>query len=70
MGELVVGLNKYFVLYNTERPHQSLDYKTPDSVYTSASGGGALIIDKFKESPKTEDQKAVCMKAVVAQLDG
>ena len=70
MGQLMVGLNKYFVLYNTERPHQSLDYKTPDSVYTSASGGGALIIDKFKERSKTEDQKTVCTKALVDQLDG
>jgi putative transposase len=70
MGELTVGLSKYFVLYNTERPHQSLDYKTPDSVYASASGGGALILDKFKECPKTEDQKPVCTKALVDQLDG
>jgi putative transposase len=70
MGELMVGLSKYFVLYNTERPHQSLDHKTPDSVYTSASGGGALIIDKFKEHPKTEDQKTVCTTALVDQLDG
>ena len=70
MGELMVGLSKYFVLYNTERPHQSLGYKTPDSVYTSASGGGALIIDKFKERPKTEDQKTVCTTALVDQLDG
>jgi putative transposase len=70
MGELMVGLSKYFVLYNTERPHQSLDYKTPDVVYVSASGGGALIIDKFKERPKTQDQKALSMEAVVAQLDG
>jgi len=70
MGELMVGLGKYFVLYNTERPHQSLDYKTPDSVYTSGSGGGALIIDKFKERTKTEDQKTVCTTALVDQLDG
>src|ERR1035437_1170813 len=27
------GLNKYFNFYNNERPHQSLDYKTPDSQY-------------------------------------
>ena len=70
MGELVVGLGKYFVLYNTDRPHQSLDYKTPDSVYATASGGGALIIDKFAEREKTEDQKTECMTAMVAQLDG
>jgi len=32
--------------------------------------GGALIIDKFKERPKTEDQKTVCTTALVDQLDG
>jgi putative transposase len=47
MGELMVGLTNYFVFYNGERPHQSLDHKTPDAVYRSAIGGGAMIIDKF-----------------------
>ena len=32
--------------------------------------GGALIIDKFAEREKTEDQKTECMTAMVAQLDG
>jgi len=27
------GLGGYFKLYNTERPHQSLDYRTPQEVY-------------------------------------
>lgn len=27
------GLNKYFHFYNNERPHQSLDYRTPGSQY-------------------------------------
>ena len=35
------------LLYNNERPHQSLDYKTPAAVYRSATGGGAKIVDKF-----------------------
>jgi putative transposase len=70
MGELMVGLSKYFVFYNTERPHQSLDYKTPDSVYASASGGGALIIDKFTECQKTKDKKTPCNEPVVELLDG
>jgi putative transposase len=26
-------LSKYFTFYNTDRPHQSLNYKTPESVY-------------------------------------
>jgi putative transposase len=47
MGELMVGLAKYFAFYNGERPHQSLGYKTPDIVYRTAIGGGAVIVDKF-----------------------
>jgi putative transposase len=31
--EIVSGLNKYFQFYNSERPHQSLGYKTPHEVY-------------------------------------
>jgi len=27
------SLERYFVFYNTERRHQSLDRRTPDSVY-------------------------------------
>jgi putative transposase len=48
MPELQLGLTEYFEFYNTERSHQSLEYKTPDQVYKTASGGGARIIDKFK----------------------
>ena len=48
MGELMVGLADYFVFYNGERPHQSLGQQTPDVVYRSAIGGGAMIIDKFR----------------------
>ena len=47
MGELMVGLTEYFVFYNGERPHQSLANNTPDAVYRSAIGGGAMIVDKF-----------------------
>ena len=55
MGELLLGLTEYFTFYNGERPHQSLGNKTPDVVYRSAIGGGAIIVDKFpravEESP-------------------
>ena len=47
MGELMIGLAGYFAFYNGERPHQALNQKTPDDVYRSATGGGALILDKF-----------------------
>ena len=49
MPELLLGLTKYFDFYNTERPHQSLGYKTPDQVYRTAAGGGACIVDKFSD---------------------
>lgn len=47
MGELLIGLTKYFTFYNEERPHQALGNQTPQSVYRNATGGGALIIDKY-----------------------
>jgi putative transposase len=47
MGELMVGLAEYFAFYNGERPHQSLGQKTPEVVYRTAIGGGAVIVDKF-----------------------
>ena len=47
MAEPVVGLAQYFAFYNAERPHQSVGYQTPISVYRSGIGGGALNIDKY-----------------------
>jgi putative transposase len=35
--KLYEGLKEYFRFYNTERPHQSLDYKTPEYVYKAAA---------------------------------
>ncbi len=40
-GDLTIGLTQYFALYNAERPHQSLGYKTPYEVCASGQGGGA-----------------------------
>lgn len=51
---LTLGLTEYFLFYNTERPHQSLANRTPDRVYESAQGGGALIVDKFGNKEKSE----------------
>jgi putative transposase len=42
--ELELGLTAYFRLYDEERPHQSLDYRTPGEVYRAGihgrQGGG------------------------------
>lgn len=45
-GDLTVRLTRYFAIYNEERPHQSLNYQTPDVVYASGEGGGAMIVNK------------------------
>jgi putative transposase len=52
MGELRHGLTRYFAFYNSERPHQSLDQNTPDIIYRTAIGGGAMIVNKY---PQTAD---------------
>jgi putative transposase len=47
MGELMVGMAAYMSFFNAERPHQSLGYKTPEQVYRTGIGGGAIILDKY-----------------------
>ena len=59
MPELLLGLTEYFVFYNSERMHQSLDYDTPDEVYRTASGGGARIVDKYNETEKTHSETEI-----------
>ena len=50
MVELTLGLADYFAFYNDERPHQALGQKTPNVVYLSGIGGGAMIVDKFGDA--------------------
>lgn len=52
IGELLIGLTKYFAFYNGERPHQAPENQTPDAVYASATGGGAMIVDKYGAKPE------------------
>ena len=33
LGDAQRGLRRYFRFYNEERPHQSLDYRTPARVF-------------------------------------
>ncbi|MDP4029632.1 MAG: hypothetical protein Q8P42_11805, partial [Gallionella sp.] len=51
---------KYFVFYNGERPHQSLGNKTPEVVYRTAMGGGAMILDKY---PRAVDEPPVTLRS-------
>jgi putative transposase len=34
--EINQALTRYFSFYNTRRPHQALDQRTPDAVYFAA----------------------------------
>lgn len=54
MRGLTLGLTEYFTFYNQERPHQSLANQTPDRVYESAQGGGAMILDKYPKKERSE----------------
>jgi putative transposase len=38
--EARLGLKQYSLFYNTERQHQSLDYRTPQEVYEGQESGG------------------------------
>ncbi len=49
LDSVVLGLTEYFAFYNGERYHQALGYKTPDQIYQTAEGGGAMIVDKFND---------------------
>jgi putative transposase len=42
--EAILGLKKYFLFYNTERQHQSLDYQTPQEVYEGQAPDGIRIL--------------------------
>ncbi|MDT0499297.1 integrase core domain-containing protein, partial [Algiphilus sp. W345] len=53
VAELTLGLTEYFAFYNGERPHQALDYRTPDEVYAAGVGGGASIPDHFNVRGKS-----------------
>jgi putative transposase len=52
MGELMIGLTKYFAFYNGERPHQALRNQTPDAVHNSSVGGEAMIMNKYGAKPE------------------
>jgi putative transposase len=60
MIELTVGLAEYFIFYNGERPHQSLGQKTPDVVYQTGIGGGAVIVNKY---PRAVDGTPVPLRS-------
>jgi putative transposase len=70
VGELLLGLSDYFVSYNSKRPHQALKNKTPDVVYVSGCGGGALIIDKYGEKAENKKTNNPSATPALDLLDG
>jgi putative transposase len=58
LPDLLIGLTSYFQFYNQERRHQSLDYQTPSQVYQTATGGGAMIVDKFNSAKEMKIPRA------------
>jgi putative transposase len=65
MEELLVGLTKYFAFYNTERPHQALGNQTPQDVHKTSSGGGAMIVDKYRSHERLP--VALCSSGTAAE---
>jgi len=70
VDELLQGLAAYFTFYNSERPHQALQNKTPDVVYATGQGGGAMIVDKYPKTVAPEGVSPACADAAQALLDG
>lgn len=71
ISELQVGRTGYFMFYNTERKHQALNYRAPEVVYQTASGGGARIVDKFgatKILPKNNSDNRVALISCEKQM--
>ncbi|MEK6528473.1 MAG: IS3 family transposase, partial [Nitrospirota bacterium] len=69
--ELKYGISKYMQFYNTERFHQSLEYKTPDEVYYEDQKTGSIAINqltiieeksrmKTTQKPEKEVRNGLC----------
>ena len=58
LAEMRAQLLKQEKRYNTYRPHQALGYQTPNHVYNSGVGGGALIVDRFGEDDEQQQEKS------------
>lgn len=52
LAQFTAGTDRIFYDYNGARPHQSLRYDTLSTVYKTAGGGGAKIMDKFGDGDK------------------
>ena len=70
MGELTLGLTEYFAFYNSERPHQALEYETPDVVYRTAAGGGAMIVDASAATDTDSEAKPGQRRTAANETDG
>ena len=65
MGQLLIGLTKYFAFYNDERPQQTLGNQTPQEVHRTSSGGGAMLVDK----DRTKERLPVALRSSGTELE-
>jgi putative transposase len=63
LSRLREGLGEYFKFYNEERGHQSLGDQTPSVVYQTATGGGAMIMDKYARRKCSNEQPSELLMA-------
>ena len=49
--------------------HKSLGNKTPDEAYASASGGGALIVDKYPRAEEKLGQRRAAASPIECSLN-
>ena len=68
VGELMIGLTEYFDFYNVRRPHQSLKNETPDVVYRTAIGGGAMILDKYPRAGEDKKSEEKTQQAPISKV--
>ena len=59
LEELNSALEAFIQHYNMERPHQSLNYKTPEFVYTTAQGPTTIIKNKSNYWMRKKEEKLI-----------
>ena len=62
--DLYRGLKEYFDFYNFERPHQSLDYKTPSEIYGQGKAM-EMFTNKFANIPTATEEEEYSRKEII-----
>ncbi len=61
VDEARAGLGAYFHLYNTTRPHQALDYRTPGEVHVEADGDESNNVTGINKKEKEAKRKKMLL---------